>query len=147
MKISRSWKWSNDLWSFVFNFICCWSFNDSEILSCCLFLLWFNHSTVHQLLLWQSSFCCCKIEDTEIELEFIVRYCLYSNSFQSENIRQHAYFCNWEDSGKYMVRIQTALNMVMMRSKRACRLTAGKFASVDLPTFLAVCRFFEKVIR
>lgn len=41
-----------------------------------------------------------------------------------------------------MIRIQTALNMIMMRSKRACRLTAGKFASVDLPTFLAVCRFY-----
>ncbi|XP_055306215.1 odorant receptor 94a-like [Sitodiplosis mosellana] len=70
---------------------------------------------------------------------------LYTNCFYgsqvfvtSENIRQHAYFCGWEDSGKYMDRIQTTLNMMMMRSKRACRLTAGKFAAVDLPTFLAV---------
>lgn len=32
--------------------------------------------------------------------------------------------------------------MTMSRSLRACRLTAGKFAAVDLPTFLAVCCHF-----
>lgn len=64
---------------------------------------------------------------------------------QSENIRQHAYFSNWQESGKYTPNIQKALTMVMMRSKRACRLTAGKFASVDLPTFLAVCYFIASI--
>lgn len=45
-----------------------------------------------------------------------------------------------------MIRIQTALNMIIMRSKRACRLTAGKFASVDLPTFLAVCESINNIL-
>lgn len=61
--------------------------------------------------------------------------------FQSENIYQHAYFSNWEDCGKYTTRIRTALTMVMMRSRRACRLTAGKLAAVDLPTFASVCNW------
>lgn len=63
---------------------------------------------------------------------------LHCVSLQSENIRQHAYFSNWQELGEYTPKIRKALSMVMMRSKRACRLTAGKFASVDLPTFLAV---------
>lgn len=61
--------------------------------------------------------------------------------FQSGNIREYAYFSNWEKSGRYAHRIKVALMMTMCRSLRACRLTAGKFAGVDLPTFLAVCRF------
>lgn len=58
---------------------------------------------------------------------------------QSESIGQSAYFARWHESGKYTKRITAALRMIMMRSMRACKLTAGKFASVDLPTFLSVC--------
>lgn len=37
--------------------------------------------------------------------------------------------------------------MTMSRSLRACRLTAGKFAAVDLPTFLAVCHILFLTLR
>lgn len=37
-----------------------------------------------------------------------------------------------------MKRTTSTLMMIMKRSMHACKLTAGKFASVDLPTFLAV---------
>lgn len=63
----------------------------------------------------------------------------FACTIQSEDIRQRAYFSNWQALGKYSPKIRKTLSMVMMRSKRACRLMAGKFAAVDLPTFAAVC--------
>lgn len=68
-----------------------------------------------------------------------IRASILKFKFQSENIHKHVYFSSWEESGKYTTRLRTALSMIMMRSKRQCRLTAGKFAMVDLPTFAAVC--------
>lgn len=65
----------------------------------------------------------------------IAEYIIY---LQSTIMGQSAYFSNWQDSGRQSYRIMPSLLMIMKRSLRACRLTAGKFASVDLPTFLSV---------
>lgn len=54
-------------------------------------------------------------------------------------ISEFAYFSDWHRSGKYTSKIKPILMMIMIRACHACRLTAGKFASVDLPTFLTVC--------
>lgn len=54
----RSWEWCDDLWCSIFNFNGCWSCDDTEILSRCLFLFRISHSIVHKLLLRKSSFCC-----------------------------------------------------------------------------------------
>lgn len=54
----RSRKWCDDLWRFVFNFNRCWSYYDTEFLSCGLLLFGTHHSTVLQLLLRKPGFCC-----------------------------------------------------------------------------------------
>lgn len=61
-----------------------------------------------------------------------------NNKMKSGGLSEFAYFSNWHLSGRYTYRIKGMLTMLMMRSMHACRLSAGKFAAVDLPTFLSV---------
>lgn len=57
---------------------------------------------------------------------------------QSGGIAEYAYFSGWQKSGKYAARLKPYIIMIMTQSLHPCKLTAGKFAGVDLETFLKV---------
>lgn len=64
---------------------------------------------------------------------------------QSGGIAEYAYFSGWHESGKCAVRLKPYIIMIMTQSLHPCKLTAGKFAGVDLETFLKVYYMLGKM--
>lgn len=58
--------------------------------------------------------------------------------FQSQKIMQACYDSDWLDYDKSM---KKTLLLIMERAKRPVALTAGKFATLSLTSFVAVIRF------
>lgn len=66
--------------------------------------------------------------------------CYYGNDLmvESELVATAAFQCGWEKSGKYSYRLKPYILMIMCRSLRPTRLSAGKFAYISLATFMAI---------
>lgn len=66
--------------------------------------------------------------------------CHYGNELMivSELVADAAFQCGWEKSGKYSAQVKPYIQMIMCRSLRPTRLSAGKFAFISLATFMNI---------
>lgn len=80
---------------------------------------------------------CCFM--TGIILQLYIN-CHYGNELivVSELVADAAFQSGWEKSGKYSPQVKPYIQMIMCRSLRPTRLSAGKFAFISLATFMTI---------